>query len=68
VAALAACQAIDAGYQAALMAPTEILAEQHFASCPHGWNRLACRGLAGGQPEGKEKREAVRAPNRARRW
>ncbi len=30
VAALAAAQAIDAGYQAALMAPTEILAEQHF--------------------------------------
>ncbi len=30
VAALAATQAIDSGYQAALMAPTEILAEQHF--------------------------------------
>jgi ATP-dependent DNA helicase RecG len=30
VAALAACQAIDNGFQAALMAPTEILAEQHF--------------------------------------
>ncbi len=30
VAALAAAQAIDAGCQAALMAPTEILAEQHF--------------------------------------
>jgi ATP-dependent DNA helicase RecG len=30
VAAFAAAQAIDAGYQAALMAPTEILAEQHF--------------------------------------
>ena len=30
VAALAACQAIEAGYQAAFMAPTEILAEQHF--------------------------------------
>lgn len=29
VAALAACQAIEAGYQAALMAPTELLAEQH---------------------------------------
>lgn len=30
VAALAACQAIEAGHQVALMAPTEILAEQHF--------------------------------------
>ncbi len=30
VAALAAAQAIDSGYQATLMAPTEILAEQHF--------------------------------------
>lgn len=30
VAALSATQAIDSGYQAALMAPTEILAEQHF--------------------------------------
>jgi ATP-dependent DNA helicase RecG len=30
IAALAALQAVDAGYQAAFMAPTEILAEQHF--------------------------------------
>jgi len=30
VAALAACQAIENGFQAALMAPTEILAEQHY--------------------------------------
>ena len=30
LAALAACQAIEAGYQAAFMAPTEILAEQHY--------------------------------------
>ena len=30
VAALAACQAIESGYQAAFMAPTEILAEQHY--------------------------------------
>lgn len=30
VAALAAAQAIDSGFQAVLMAPTELLAEQHF--------------------------------------
>jgi len=30
VAALAACQAIECGWQAAFMAPTEILAEQHY--------------------------------------
>ncbi len=30
VAALSACLAIEAGFQAAVMAPTEILAEQHF--------------------------------------
>ncbi|CAN5151406.1 ATP-dependent DNA helicase RecG [soil metagenome] len=30
VAALAAAQCIDAGYQAALMAPTELLSEQHW--------------------------------------
>ena len=36
VAALAAAQAIDNGYQTALMAPTEILAEQHFRKIA-GW-------------------------------
>lgn len=36
VAALAACQAISAGWQAAFMAPTEILAEQHFLKLS-GW-------------------------------
>ena len=30
IAALAAARAIESGFQAALMAPTEILAEQHF--------------------------------------
>src|SRR5437899_2243263 len=32
VAALAVCVAVEAGYQAAVMAPTEILAEQHLAT------------------------------------
>ncbi|SDP67555.1 ATP-dependent DNA helicase RecG [Rhodoferax sp. OV413] len=36
VAALAACTAIDAGWQCALMAPTEILADQHFRKLV-GW-------------------------------
>ena len=35
VAALAAARAIDAGWQCALMAPTEILAEQHFNKLVH---------------------------------
>ena len=36
VSAMAACQAIGSGQQAALMAPTEILAEQHFRKLS-GW-------------------------------
>jgi ATP-dependent DNA helicase RecG len=35
VAALAALQAIENGWQAALMAPTEILAEQHYLKLTH---------------------------------
>ncbi len=36
IAALAMLQAAESGWQAALMAPTEILAEQHFRKL-HGW-------------------------------
>ncbi len=53
VALACALQAINAGYQAALMAPTEILAEQHFATItkllgpigiPHGLLTSSTKG------------------------
>ena len=65
VAALAAAVCMDAGWQCALMAPTEILAEQHFAKLV-GWLEplLAASGrriawLAGGQK--KKDRAAMLA-------
>ena len=64
VAALAAAIAIDAGWQCALMAPTEILAEQHFRKLI-GWLEplLAPRGqrvawLTGSQKK-KERTEML---------
>jgi ATP-dependent DNA helicase RecG len=64
VAALAAARAIDAGWQCALMAPTEILAAQHFAKLV-GWLEplLAAEGksvawLVGGQKK-KERAAAL---------
>jgi len=64
VAALAATRAIDAGWQCALMAPTEILAAQHFAKLV-GWLEplLAAEGrsvawLVGGQRK-KERTAAL---------
>jgi ATP-dependent DNA helicase RecG len=62
VAALAAAQAIDAGYQAALMAPTEILAEQHARKL-RGWLEplgVTVAWLAGSLKT-KEKRAALEA-------
>lgn len=58
VAALAMLQAVENGYQAALMAPTEILAEQHWRKLA-GW--LAPLGLEIGWLSGsrrKREREA----------
>lgn len=62
VAALAAAQAIDAGYQAALMAPTEILAEQHARKL-RGWLEplgVTVAWLAGSL-KAKDKRSALEA-------
>lgn len=62
VAALAACQAIDAGYQAALMAPTEILAEQHFKKIISWLEPFGVRVVwLSGKQKAKEKREALAA-------
>jgi len=55
VAALAACQAIEAGYQAAFMAPTEILAEQHYLKLS-AW--LEPLGIAVAWLSGSQKKAA----------
>ena len=62
VAALAAAQAIDAGYQAALMAPTEILAEQHARKL-RGWLEPLGVSVAwlAGSLKTREKRAAIEA-------
>ncbi len=59
VAALAACTAIDAGWQCALMAPTEILAEQHFAKLVEWLGPLlAARGQRVAWLTGSQKKKA----------
>ncbi len=60
VAALAALQAIENGFQAALMAPTEILAEQHFQKLSAWFNPLGIHvvWLSGSQKK-KQKQAAL---------
>jgi len=59
VAALAALQAIENGFQAALMAPTEILAEQHFQKLSAWFDPLGIQvvWLSGSQK--KKHKQAV---------
>ncbi|MGE5386673.1 MAG: ATP-dependent DNA helicase RecG, partial [Betaproteobacteria bacterium] len=62
VAALAACRAIDAGWQAAFMAPTEILAEQHYLKLRDWLEPLGVRvAWLSGSLKAKEKREQLAA-------
>ncbi len=62
VAALAAARAIDAGAQAALMAPTEILAEQHFGRIAQWLTPLGVRvAWLAGKLKASEKRAAQQA-------
>ena len=62
VAALAALRAVENGFQAAVMAPTEILAEQHFRKFSEWLTPLGIRvaWLTGSQPK-SERRETLTA-------
>ena len=59
VAALAALQALEAGYQVALMAPTEILAEQHFLNFSRWLQPLASKSPGWPASQGKARAEAL---------
>ncbi|KTD16779.1 ATP-dependent DNA helicase RecG [Legionella jordanis] len=60
VAAVAALQAIASGYQVALMAPTELLSEQHANTLSKWFSPLGlcCRRLSG-KMKGKERKETL---------
>jgi len=60
VAALAALQVIEAGFQVALMAPTEILAEQHFQQFQQWFSALQIPvGWLSGKVKAKDRREVL---------
>ena len=60
VAALAALDVIEAGYQVAVMAPTELLAEQHLANFRNWFEPLAIKTVwLGGKQGGKARAAAL---------
>lgn len=60
VAALAALQVIEAGYQVALMAPTELLAEQHALNFRLWFEALGIQvGWLAGKQKGKSREEQL---------
>lgn len=62
VSALAALPVIQAGYQVALMAPTELLAEQHAATFRRWFEPLGVRvAWLGGKSKGKAREQEVLA-------
>jgi ATP-dependent DNA helicase RecG len=65
VAALALAQAVDAGYQAVLLAPTEILATQHFSKI-ETWLQplgIACQWYTGQQKKSERNNALERLKN-----
>jgi ATP-dependent DNA helicase RecG len=60
VAVLAALQTVECGYQTALMAPTEILAEQHFLNLDQWLTPLGVQvGFLSGKIKGKKREEVL---------